>query len=249
MKAYIEFTDGLIGDFLGGIPAIQIIAMGYDETEVRIHPEAQKILPIIKRHPSLHFSPESRPRANAKRFLLDSSSAFQVAVNKNIYMSQAYIASLFKEVPAFVPKAQLEILPIHTPSYDFLISPFARSLPPEQKVDKKVWEEFIASNPTYSFAILGNSKYDPMDYLAPQPNLSREFDHDFQYLSNLMKNSKHGLVSVVTGTSHLAFHLGVKNFLINNQNFVWGTNPEAKQLRKHIPLISSKDLTELCIEH
>lgn len=96
--------------------------------------------------------------------------------------------------------------------------------------------------PNERFIIFGNSKYDDPEFIK-QPNCSVCFDNKFETVCSIMKQSK-GLISVVTGISHLAYALSVKNYLFVNQG-MWGKNPEAIYMDKNIHDITVDEVYNL----
>ncbi len=201
---------------------------------------------------------------------VDISRAFEVADRLDLYMSQAFWIQLLghieanlgdtdeKIIAAIYPKANLgkdiqggplfrRRLPQELKNsigHDYIISPFARSLPPEQKWSQENWQKLVETFPEKSFAVFGNSLYDPHDYIKA-PNVIDKYDKPFKEVCTELALSKEGIISVVTGTSHLAFHLGVKNILLNNQNFEWGTNPDAICIRTPIPTLIVDEVVEV----
>lgn len=225
--------DGLIGDFLGTIPAMLEIAKHEYDVSVIIHHEAEKIFNILPRRSGLKriYQPGMFPYS--KTYELNTSKAFEIANQKSLYMSQAYFAQLGLDIPVNPPRALFQIDPVETAEYNVILVPFARSLPPEQKWPQAKWQELVNSLPSVSFCVFGNSVHDPKGYITG-PNVADEYDNDFNTVCNLMYKAK-TVVSIVTGISHLCFHLAVPNILLTNQNMTWGNNPDAFQLKTYIP--------------
>jgi hypothetical protein len=224
----IRNDNDLIGDFIGTIPAMQ--ALGAD---------------VIIRESMVHlFNMTGLKRAYINEDLsFDLHAAFELASRENLHMIQANFAYADLPVPQDIPKPILKINPCHAPVFDFLLAPFSRSLPPEQKWDK--WQELVDAMPGKQFALLGDPAIDPVDFIKA-PNITPQFGHSMDYVCNLLKNSKHGLISVVTGISHLAHALGVTNYLFFNQGR-WGQNPDAVLFDKHIPDIEVEEVVfRLC---
>lgn len=235
---HIVNNDGLIGDFLGAIPAMQALGKT-DRLVVQIHPEAEKLVSLIHNPDNIIFT--THPASGEVKHTIYSATAFPVATGNNWYMSQAYFRQVGLEVPLSPPRAILEVPIEDTPTYDYIISPFARSLPEADKWPREKWQELVDSMPDKKFCVLGTVSHDSPHFLEG-PNVDARFDFSFRHISNLMLRATKGLISVVTGTSHLAFHLGVKNWVLNNQDFAWGTNPDGHHLRKRIPDITVNDL-------
>jgi len=181
---------------------------------------------------------------NEKIITLSSSEAFQIAAKKNYYMTQAFMEQAGLEVPKVPPKAILDYQRVELKDrVDYLISPFARSLPENQKWSIEKWKELCKVFPDKIFGVLGNSKYDERNIWQNEKNVVPLYDYHFNTVCNYFINSK-ALISLVTGTSHLAFHLGVKNILLTNQNMTWGNNPDAIKITDYIPNIKVEQVIE-----
>ena len=242
---YLDQPDGLIGDFLGTIPAMIHYAK-QDDVEVKIHPEARQLLKLIpKKYDIKEFDGRVVAKTAYKELhYFDVSKAFALAQEKGLYMSQAHFGVLGLPIPEVPPKAELEFPETRWPRVDYIISPFARSLPPEQKWSIENWQQLINELPEYEFAVVGSSLHDEKGQLTGK-NVLEYYDHPFVDVCNLFKNSEHGLISVITGTSHLAFHLGVKNYLLNNQGKYWGVNPDAINITDEIPYLKPEDVIKV----
>lgn len=240
---YISNSEGLIGDFLGTVPAMQELAKS-NRLVVEIHPEAEKLVSIIDNPNDIIFS--INPSGGSVDKLLNSSKAFSIATANDWYMTQAFMYQVGLPVPLVPPKAILKYSTAPITSYDYIVSPFARSLPSDQKLSRKVWQGLIDSMPNKTFCIIGDTKYNDLGFLQGH-NVAIEFDKPFDYVCNLLVSANEGLISVVTGTSHLAFHLGVKNWILNNQDFKWGTNPDGISIRESIPTITVDSLKKYLV--
>lgn len=235
--------EGLIGDFLGTIPAMQKLAEN-DCVLLKYNKEVKGLYELIL---SDKIKEEKQVEIDdVKNITFNSSEAFQIAHQKGYYMTQAFMAQAGLEVPEVPPKAKLsfkeEYLSKDYYEIDYLVSPYARSLPPEQKWQDEKWTELFETLPDKKFGVLGNSKYDKYIWNSHK-NVVPLFDMDFGTLCLIYKYSKL-LISVVTGTSHLAFHLNTKNILLTNQNMTWGNNPDAIKITDYIPNITVKQVIE-----
>lgn len=230
---YINNYEGLIGDFLGTIPAMQKLAEK-DEILVKIQPDIEGLFNLIK-NDRIKGTFESMTDKNFIK--ISNVEAFKESGRLNCYMSSAFMVTAGLEYPKQPPKAKLHYemnsftLPIGP--IDYLISPFARSLSEDNKWQREKWQELVKKLPNKTFGVLGNYKYDDPMYIN-SPNVQNFYSLSFDVLCRLFKNSG-ALISVVTGTSHLAFHLGVKNILLTNQTMAWGNNPEAIMITDQIP--------------
>jgi len=234
---YINNSEGLVGDFLGTIPAMQALAKK-DKLVVQVHPEAKKLLPLIHNPDGIIWTDIATGEIS---HTLSSSKAFELSLPKQLYMSQAFFLQLGLPVPENAPKALLGWNSGSVEVCDYVLSPFARSLPNEQKWPQEKWQELVDTMSDKSFIVLGNSKYDDPNFLTGE-NVKAIFDRPFTEVGDTLKVAREGLISVVTGTSHLAFHLGVHNWVLNNQDFRWGTNPSGHHIRTPIPKLLVPEL-------
>lgn len=241
---YIKSLDGLIGDFLGSIPAMQTLGKT-DKLVVEIHPEAEKLVSLIDNPDEIVFTVQ--PSGGHIAHTIYSATAFPIATSNNWYMSQAFFRQVGLEVPLVPPRAKLTECPMTVPEYDYILSPFARSLPDRQKWDRKNWQALVDLMPDKRFCVLGTTLHDDLWFIKGD-NVEPNYDFPFQLVCNMLLASTKGLISVVTGTSHLAFHLGVKNWILNNQDFAWGTNPNGISIRNDIPSLFPEKLKEILEE-
>ncbi|MGN6532889.1 MAG: hypothetical protein ACTHK0_14200 [Ginsengibacter sp.] len=234
-------NDGLIGDFLGVLPVI-IDLSKRDELHVQIHPEATAIFSMIPKKYNIKL--QEREDAFYDVILkLDISRAFTISSENNYYMSQAHFAFLGLEVPETPLKAELEFEQFEMCPYDYIIAPFSRSLPACQCWLREEWQRLTDLMPERSFCIIGHNR-DPRNYITG-PNVSEMYNEPLVKVVNLLKSVQGGLISVVSGPSHLSFHLGVKNYLLTNQNMKWGNNPEAITIQDYIPELKAEKVLEI----
>jgi hypothetical protein len=233
MNILIKNCPSLIGDFLGIAPALQKLAKN-NNVYVDTSYEIDSLLELVS---SRHNIFKQKNIVYDKKIDINITEPFTMAHHSNLYMTQAFCRYLGVEYSG-IPKADLDYSSGGFQYEDFyVISPFARSLPPDQKLSMNVWQEVINHSGKH-FIVLGNSKHD-MNTLNRTLTL---FDKPFDHVCQVLRNCK-GLISLVTGTSHLAFHLGVKNILLTNQGTTgWGVNPDAVKITKHIPTITAEDI-------
>lgn len=257
MITKVNLKDGLIGDFLGSIPAVQELAR---RTDVRI----SNVIPA-ELYPFFNASGLEPLKAfedvlGWREVNLNCTLAWEVAIERNLHMTQAYFHLLGLPVPETPVKAQLTFPTkagaIGYKSFDYIIAPFSRSLPGTQRVNTEVWKELIESLKK-DVLIIGHTR----DLDAALDILGGYVSHDqygaayinsakgsallggeFTDVIELMKIAKGGLISVVSGPSHVAFHVGIKNYLITNQRELWGNNPDAVQIRESIPELTAETI-------
>jgi ADP-heptose:LPS heptosyltransferase len=205
----IRNDNDLIGDFIGTIPAMQAVDALYV-----IKPQMVELASMARIEYTIV------QQLCDKEF--DLHNAFAFAASHNLHMIQANFRELDLPVPRNIPRPELTVITEPVPVVDYVLSPFSRSLPESERWEK--WQELIDSMADKRFALIGGM-YDDEDYLT---GCLKIFNRSLNYISNVLLNSK-GLISVVTGTSHLAYALGVKNYLFCSQG-AWGKNPEAIHL-------------------
>lgn len=232
--------DGLIGDFSGIIPVMIHLAKE-EELHVCINPEAAHLFRLIPKKYNIKLQNDS---VTYERIIeLDIHKAFEISEMHNYYMSQAHFAYLNLPVPKMPPKAEFEFELSDEPEYDFIIAPFSRSLPAEQCWPKMCWQQLVELMPGSSFCIIGHARDEKN--LANGSNVFEMYDKPIVNIMNVLKKASKGLISVVSGPSHLAFHLGIKNYLLTNQPSAWGNNPEAVKISDHIPELKAEKLVEV----
>ncbi len=235
----LECKDGLIGDFLGFIPVIAALAK-QDELHLAIHSESEELYELIPK--KWNISKQQQIHYD-KVLKLDAYEACNISHIHNYYMTQAHFAYLGLPVPHTPPKAELNYPVVDVPSFDYIIAPFSRSLPDEQRWPGSYWQQLVELMPQCSFCMIGHARDD--HHFITADNVTGMFNEHFVTVINLLKKARQGLISVVSGPSHLAFHLGVKNYLLTNQEMAWGNNPDAIQVRDYIPALSATKLLSI----
>lgn len=225
---------GLIGDFLGTVPVMQAIARTTRLEVVGLHDEIMQLWHMIdKRDLDMTWLVGTPQVPDAE---LDLEKAFAIGDKKGLHMTQAHFAVLGMEVPDKPIRPILDKPTSYSPypAVDYIISPFSRCLPDNQRWPKERWQELVDEMYDSEFMIVGSAK-DDTSYLKGL-NVTYTYGAAFRHLSSMMKSTKKGLISVVTGTSHLAYAIGVKNYLFCNQG-AWGKNPEAEVLSEGKPIL------------
>jgi hypothetical protein len=243
MKILIKNSPGLIGDFLGFVPALQRVSLHnqvyLEKTEV-----LQKFYNLIKKDIYNFYYYENQEIDKIIFANTDEVSAN----NKNKYMSGEYLNFIFNQfnidIHEHAPKIDFNFLLTDTPEkFDYLIAPYGRSAPIEQKISLDIWKKFFNKKNNFIFGVLGDSRNDNFDIFNNMQNVIKVFDNDFNSVYNKMKNSK-GVISIVTGITHFCYHAKIPNILFSNQFANWGNNPEARTIIKNIPNISVNDIEE-----
>lgn len=157
-----------------------------------------------------------------------------------LHMTQAHFAQFGLPVPEKPIAPELDLGPEPDDfreqcPCDFLIAPFSRSLPVEELWPLPNYHE-LAFRLGKSFTALGSYKYPheniSMFNVKYQGNswINDFYDHPLKTVGHVMKKARYGLISVVTGPSHLAHALQVPNIQFTVQG-PWGENPDATHIR------------------
>jgi SAM-dependent methyltransferase len=233
----IPNVPSLIGDFLGITPALIEFSKNYN-VFVDTKDEIDGLVELLKPH---GINKKTNDEVMDKVITVDLSAAFVKAHESGWYMTQALMHNVGLPVVSPPPKAKLFFLSNSgVQCYDYLISPFSRCLPTEERWSQANWQKLVNLCPNNTFGLLGNSKHDDKNFVVGK-NVYPVFDLPFSALCELF--SKHQLlISVVTGTSHLAFHLGVKNIVLTTQNGQWGVNPDAFCIKKELRTITAEEV-------
>lgn len=227
---------GLIGDVLGSFPVLQQLNKDNKSFSVIAHEEVKWLYDLVPEIP-LCTCPKWQKE-------LEMDKAFQLACTHNLYMSQAYYPFMGYPIPEAPVKANLTVCEREVPIYDYVIAPYGRSAPQDQRWDYSKWTELIKSMPDKTFLVLGNTKQNK--YWIKAENLSYGYDLDAHTLCNVLLKARYGCISIVTGISHLCFHLGVKNYLLTNQGEEgWGINSDAVKITDHIPTLEVKTVLNI----
>ncbi len=241
-KVLIVNHEGLIGDFLGTVPAMQEIAKRHGEVFVIHNDSVTGLFSLIREEYAMKRHLGENAFVSEKIYDINSTAAFQHASTRGLYMSDAYLSLLGFPVTNKPAKADLLIeRKASVPSVDFVLAPFSRSLPLEQRWGRGRWQQLVLDLPECRFAILGSSKNDPMNYIHGK-NVVNFYDNSFNDVADLLQKSRFGLISVVTGIAHLAFHINVQNYLLTNQGDTWGNNPDATKIRNDLTTLTTDEL-------
>ena len=232
----IKNPIGLIGDVLGSFPVLQQLNKDHKNFSVIAHEEAKWLYDLV---PEIALC--TCPKWDKELDMLD---AFKLANQHNLYMSQAYHPFMGYPIPEEPVKAALTVKELDVTVYDYVIAPYGRSAPADQRWNYNHWISLIKAMPEKSFLVLGNSKQNK--YWIKADNLSYGYDLDAHTLCNMLLKARYGCISIVTGISHLCYHLGVKNYLLTNQGTEgWGVNPESIKITDPIPALEVKTVYDL----
>jgi ADP-heptose:LPS heptosyltransferase len=151
---------------------------------------------------------------------------------KGIHMIQSYFHLLDLEVPAAVPTPILNLDNSSRPrQFDVLVSPYSGS----DNANNKLWpfenwqlliDELVGNG--LSVAVLGTSA-DPREF----SDVSYIFDETIPTVAAVLRASRHGLISIDNGLSHLAHIVGVNHLLLYPvaMHPAWVNNPNSNCVR------------------
>lgn len=236
----LKNSINLIGDLCGTVPVMLDLAKKHGHLQVfQTMDEGKWIYPML---PGIELV--NRINEDSPFMELDISDAFSFAERSNIHMTQAYHEQMLMPTPAEPIRPDLNLPDIDVPIYDWVFAPFGRSAPEEQKWEVGKWVElaYALHKQGKSVCILGNSKHDNKFNAYKCVN---EFDRPLPEVMNILKKSRHGCVSIVTGISQLCYALGVKNYVFCNQGNNWGRNPDAVNMETYIPRITVEEVLEV----
>jgi hypothetical protein len=250
MPTLIVNHEGLIGDFLGTIPAMQEIAKRDKQVYVIHNDSVTGLFQLIRPEYNLKRHVGSPIISSDKVIHLTCTEGFKHADSRGLYMSDAYLSLYGFKVDKSKPaKADLYIERKESvPGVDFVLAPFSRCLPDEQKWDREKWQALVDAFPDNTFAVCGTTRHDMYNFVTGT-NVINFYDNPFNDVADLLMKSRYGLISVVTGIPHLAFHLSVPNFLITNQGDGWGNNPDAHKIRNDIKTLTTEEVITFINTH
>ncbi|MCW3111390.1 MAG: hypothetical protein JWQ09_5896 [Segetibacter sp.] len=233
----------LIGDLLNTIPVMIELSIINNGLEVKHIGEKSKwIYPLIPKKYNINLV----DIVDNNAIKIDMLTAFDSSQILNSHMSISYHAQFGLPVPTnpIKPELEFEVLPV--PVYDYILCPHSRSLTDKEKWDAEKWIELAQEleEKGYSVCFFGSSLYDK-EFIG----FNNEYDRPMVEVLNMIKACNEGIISVVTGISHLCYAVGAKNYVMCNQLNKWGLNPSAVHIKKYIPELTVDEVLEvLCVE-
>jgi len=243
---------GLIGDAIGSLPATYALATAHANQNIYCYFAHKQIFGMIPPKYS-NIKPIEvldGPHLDVRQF--DLTGAFAYATYNNLHMTQAHFKFLGLPVPSIPIRPELHIIEDQNYTFDYgdidyAIAPFSRSLPEDQKWPKHKWQQLVDSMPDKKFLLFGDSRHDNR-ILIHGVNVSYMFDFPLNSVAQQMQKLKSGVISVVTGISHMAHALKVKNYLLECQGS-WGVNPDAIRIHAPVHQISVEEVQQLLIKN
>jgi hypothetical protein len=232
----------MIGDFLCSIPVMTALAKRGGGGDICVHDSVRAIADLIAPSCRIGFSQHRRQHHAVLHYLsLYDGQAYQLAHDVGLHMTQAMYSMFDLPIPDKPERPKLKVKDEWTATYDFVLSPFSVSLQddPIQLLPQAQWQRIVDMQPDKKFGVFG-SRTDPLNYIVGD-NVWNEYDNEWNTVCNIMQRAREGLISVVTGTSHLAYALGVKNYLFDWQNTPWGINPDAVRIHKPCETATASD--------
>jgi ADP-heptose:LPS heptosyltransferase len=244
---HIIAKNGLLGDFIGVIPTIIELSKTVDKLTVDVVDSTVEIFNMIPKKYNITRA-DTTPKNTAKYDISHAGMAFSFAHQgmpggSSRHMTQCYQHVVGLPTPNEPVRPDLEVPDLdYTPKYDFILSPFSRSLQEHSKWQKFKWQLLVNKLSDKTFSLFGNSTFDDKNYILA-PNVTPEFDRPFTEVASIMKKSK-GLIAVNTGTQHLSYAIKVPTILLSDQGGLWGRNPEAIWLQGNVQNISVEQVIE-----
>lgn len=234
----------LIGDCLGTIPAVIALAQTVDKLVLVPHPARWDLAEMIPQKHGIQLGGLHSANIDYTiRVGPDDTEAYFYAHENKLHMTAAHHHFLGLPTPPAPVRPELEFPDIAVPRYDYILSPFSRSLPEEQLWPAWKWAQLVGMLPKKKFAFFGNPQYDipgqslVWHMLMVHKNVQPEFGRPLAELANIMQKSG-PCISVTNGISHLSFALGTGNILLFGQDTPWGKNPDATIIQGLVPDIS-----------
>lgn len=222
----------LIGDTIGTLPAMMALSLTINDM-LFVHSACPQVFKMIPKKYDNIVPISALERIDTRIIQVDLHGAFKIASENNLHMTQAYFEMFGLPRPETIPQPELEFKLEHSmpANMDYALAPFSRSLPDTERWPQEKWQELVDNNQNRKFVLYGNSNYDDPNFLKGL-NLFPMFDHPLADVAFSLSNLKYGLISVVTGISHMAHAIGTKHILLHNQG-AWGINPNALHIQSN----------------
>jgi hypothetical protein len=236
----LKHDIGLIGDCVATFPIMIDIAKQQGSLGV-VMPEGKAINELFDLLPKEHNLYRAQPDSDITLHL-DLHEAFKYGDKYKLNMGQCYHHQVGLSTPKTCQKVTFNFNPVpwYVPFY--VLAPFSRSLPEDQKWQREKWQQLVDKMDHVDFVLLGDSRYDDPKFVEG-PHVYSVFDTSMHNVLGILSTSL-GVISVVTGISHLAFHANVKNYLFVNQG-AWGKNPDGIYMDKYIPSITVDEVINI----
>lgn len=173
----------------------------------------------------------------------DLSEAFAFSHEINGHMTQCWHHQVELQTPLNPIRPELVIPETKMRGYDYVLAPFGRSAPDDQKWQNEKWQQLIDNliKDGNSVCVIGNPKLDFKDQFY---NCTLVFDRTLAEIGDLLKKCNKGCISIVTGISQYCFALGTKNYVFCNQSGMWGQNPDGINIETYIPRITVEKMMD-----
>jgi ADP-heptose:LPS heptosyltransferase len=232
--------EGLIGDTLSTVPVMIDLAKEFNGLDVlATNGFGHWIYDLI---PSKYNIRRIEALDDSQYTMeLNISDAFAFSHEDNMYMSQCYHHQVGLLTPSQPPKPELDVPESKHQSYDWILAPFGRSAPEDQKWQNEKWQQLIykLKEKGDSVCVFGNSTYDFKDQFY---DCTLIFDRTMVEVLDILRKAKKGCISIMTGISHACFAMDTPNYILCNQWGNWGRIPTGKFLETYIPEITVDDV-------
>lgn len=245
----VKNNIGLIGDTLGMFPFLIDLAKKHQGIILILEGSAfglKNLFELIPKKYNIKIVDENfQLPENEQVINLNLVRAFNFSVKNKIHMTQSYYEQACLPTPPTPLKPELDIPFVSVPQYDYALAPFSRSLPEYQKWQQDKWNKLVDSMPDKKFVVFGDDRHDPKDFIFIKDNVEHMYGKSLIEVMNVMKKCRNGVISVITGISHIAYAIDVKCYLFNNQPMAWGNNFDAIQMKKRIPDITPEEVLQV----
>jgi hypothetical protein len=235
--------DNLIGDALGTIPVTIYLSQQPENRPFSVKAANKAIAKMIPKKYEINFI-EEIPKDNTDR-IISLSGPHAYGGFHNLHMTQAHFTYLNLPRPPKPIRPEIELEPEDKPipEFDFILAPHSNCLPDNQRWPLENWVKLTERFPNNSFVVMGSTNPPNNNQLFEEKNnLTNLYNQSLNFVSHVMKKARYGLVSVVTGISHLSFALDVPNVLLSVQQEAWGINPDSSIITS-----ANKDIRDITI--
>ena len=241
---------GPIGDFCGTVPATLALAAkaqaAGDHLTLFYQPCVNGLARLLPKRFDIELVPHhdtnglARGSADGKivaDYIFDLGKAFHWCSAREVYQTRYYFLEAGLTVPDDTPRPEFELDESAKVDIDaeWGLAPFSRCLPPEQRWPQHLWQALVDVLPDRKFVLYGQEGVDDPSFVTGK-NVVPFFAHTLEQALLSIRDLRHGLISVSTGPSHLAYAVKQHNLLLINQG-AFCKNPEAHRIETFIPKI------------
>jgi hypothetical protein len=228
-----------IGDALGTVPAMLAVAKNCQENgeHLRVrwtpNPLAYWAYNLMPKKYDVEWILSDDALENPTHQINLTTTA-HYSSQHGLYMTQGFFKDVGLPIPSTPPRAELEVDESTKVGIlgDVGLSPFSRCLPTHEKWPQQQWQRLVDAFPDVRFLLYGDERYDDPRYVTG-PNVIPFFGYTVQQLVISIRDLPKCVISVSTGTSHIAHAVQQKNILLISQG-PFAKNPDAIKIERHV---------------